>query len=218
MSSKIRAYPGPGIEVSYDVRRCIHAEECVHGLPQVFIPQGKPWIQPQHASADEIAEVVARCPTGALQFQRQDGGPAEATPAPNRIRIAPDGPLYVRGDIEIVTPDGTQLLKDRRVALCRCGASQHKPFCDNSHIESGFRDPGRMGDDFPQMDESLAGVTRLAITPGTNKSLACAGEFELLSADGQTALRGNRTWLCRCGGSAKKPFCDGTHKTNGFQG
>jgi CDGSH-type Zn-finger protein len=48
----------------------------------------------------------------------------------------------VRGDIEILAPDGTVLRRDTRLALCRCGGSEHKPFCDNSHRMNGFHADG----------------------------------------------------------------------------
>jgi CDGSH-type Zn-finger protein len=52
----------------------------------------------------------------------------------------PDGPLLVRGDVDIVGPDGTVLPPRRRtIALCRCGMSALKPFCDGSHKSAGFR-------------------------------------------------------------------------------
>ena len=80
LKTKIREYPADGIVISYDVKRCIHAEECVRDLPAVFDLGSRRWIQPKEASPDEISEVIARCPSGALHFVRTDGGQAEATP------------------------------------------------------------------------------------------------------------------------------------------
>ena len=73
---------------------------------------------------------VRRCGT--------DGGPQEA-PADPGISLAVDGPLYVRGGVEIVDHEGRVVPTDARVALCRCGASKNKPFCDDSHYEIGFK-------------------------------------------------------------------------------
>jgi CDGSH-type Zn-finger protein len=51
-----------------------------------------------------------------------------------------DGPLIVRGDFELRAPDGTPIDTGRRtVALCRCGKSAIKPFCDGTHKAIGFR-------------------------------------------------------------------------------
>jgi uncharacterized Fe-S cluster protein YjdI len=63
--SQARAYTAPGVRVFYDRGRCLHFAECVRGLPEVFHVGKRPWIQPENASADEVAEVVRRCPSGA---------------------------------------------------------------------------------------------------------------------------------------------------------
>jgi CDGSH-type Zn-finger protein len=55
----------------------------------------------------------------------------------------PDGPLIVRGPFVITGPDGQPVPASRKtVALCRCGKSANKPFCDGSHTRTGFRAPG----------------------------------------------------------------------------
>jgi uncharacterized Fe-S cluster protein YjdI len=136
---KGKAYRAEGIVVYFDPRLCIHAQECVRGLPAVFDRTHKPWIAPDRAAPDQIAAVVTRCPTGALHFERTDGGPAEAEPQENVVTLAPNGPLYVRGSIVVTDAEGVEVRRDTRVALCRCGHSKQKPFCDNSHLEAGFR-------------------------------------------------------------------------------
>lgn len=138
MKSKTLYYSGEKAAVSYDVRRCIHAAECVHGLPDVFDPGRKPWIDPDRAEAEQLLQVIMRCPTGALHLERSDGEPAEPTPERNTAIVERNGPVYFRGDLEIVTREGEVLLKDTRIALCRCGASENKPFCDGSHVRVGF--------------------------------------------------------------------------------
>lgn len=61
-------------------------------------------------------------------------------PAESSIVVCPDGPLIVRGDFEIVTPSGDAVPRDRKtVALCRCGASAIKPYCDGTHKMIKFR-------------------------------------------------------------------------------
>jgi hypothetical protein len=70
----------------------------------VFNPSERPWVNPERAKADHVAEVVMRCPTGALQFERKDGGATEPIPQENAIAVSIDGPLYVRGDIHIKKP------------------------------------------------------------------------------------------------------------------
>lgn len=217
MPHKIHQHTGKTIDISYDVGRCIHAEACVHGLPAVFDPARKPWIDPDRAPADAVTAVIHRCPTGALHYRRKDGGPAETADAVNTATVAADGPLYLRGDLEVLAPDGTLLLKDTRLALCRCGASKNKPFCDGAHQQAGFRDPGQLGRQAGQSDPAGAGGA-LRITPLRKGPLQVKGEIRLQSADGRTCRRATELYLCRCGGSANKPFCDGTHAKLGFTG
>ena len=56
------------------------------------------------------------------------------------ITACPDGPLLVRGDVELVDPDGQPIPRRRAtIALCRCGKSSIKPHCDGTHKLVGFR-------------------------------------------------------------------------------
>jgi uncharacterized Fe-S cluster protein YjdI len=132
-----RNYTGKDIHVSYDIRRCIHAEECIRGLPEVFDTQNRPWIEVDNADPDIVAEIVMRCPSGALHFERQDGGPSEPIPAKTTITPVKNGPLYIRGDLTITISED-EVFKETRMSLCRCGASNNKPFCDDSHYRIGF--------------------------------------------------------------------------------
>lgn len=125
-----REYAGKDITVTFDLARCIHVANCWRGLPEVFDTRQRPWVQPDGAPADLVAQVVERCPSGALQYVRHDGGPAEHH-AVTSVRSAPDTPNYLVGDLEIHTEHG--VVHTPRAALCRCGKSSHKPFCDNSH-------------------------------------------------------------------------------------
>ncbi len=209
-----RKYRSDDINVTFDTGRCIHSRECIHGLPEVFDVEKRPWIQPDKAGPGRVAEVVTRCPTGALQFRRKDGGDSEPVPKENIVAIASAGPLYLRGGIEVKEHDGTTLLEDTRVALCRCGESRNKPFCDNSHRSSGFRHDGTLGK-APSGEEPAVG--RLTIITTVNGPLFLKGGFEIRDAGGATSYRGNKAALCRCGHSGNKPFCDGSHGGIGWR-
>ena len=138
----LRHYTSDAIDVSYDAERCIHAAECLRGLPEVFDTGRRPWILPSAASADAIAAVIERCPSGALHYTRRDGGASEAPPEQTTIVPQPGGPLYVHGLIQLKLADGSLLVEETRAALCRCGQSENKPFCDNSHIGTRFDEAG----------------------------------------------------------------------------
>ena len=165
-----RDYVGPGITVHWDGARCIHAERCTTGAPTVFDRTARPWVDLDGADAARVAEVIDRCPSGALSYTRTDGVPdgrrgrgAEEDPArsiaadpdattspgaaggaaPTTVTITPrrNGPLAVTGPVLLTRPDGTTEVAPRLV-LCRCGHSADKPNCDGSHARVGFVAPG----------------------------------------------------------------------------
>lgn len=133
-----RVYRNEHIAVSWEPKLCIHAGYCFRGLPRVFKPLERPWVDVNAASPDEIAATVMRCPTGALDFESPDGGPQESVPEMTTVEERPNGPLYVRGRLSIRRQDGS-VREETRVALCRCGGSANKPFCDGTHRKIGFR-------------------------------------------------------------------------------
>ena len=128
---KLHEYKGKEITILYDVERCIHAKECVHGAPASFDPNAKPWIHPDQTPSQTLASVIQHCPTGALHYRASDPELEEKPPITNSIAIQPDGPLYARGNLGVRLSDCSNL-SDTRIALCRCGASNHKPFCDTA--------------------------------------------------------------------------------------
>ena len=136
-----RIYRGTDIEVSFDGDICIHATECVRGLPAVFDRERRPWVFADNATAEEVSAVIERCPSGALQYRRLDGEPNERTGPVTTVTAVENGPLALRGDLVVRHEDGTHE-RLPRAALCRCGQSKNKPFCDNSHLEAGFQAPG----------------------------------------------------------------------------
>jgi len=136
-----KVYRGQDIEVSFDLDICVHIGECLRGQRQVFQLHRRPWILPDLAAADEVADVIQRCPSGALLYRRLDDGPQEEPDATTTVTPIRDGPLLVTGAIEVRRDDGTVETLPR-ATLCRCGQSQHKPFCDNQHLATGFRAPG----------------------------------------------------------------------------
>ena len=95
------------------------------------------------ADTQAIIDQVRKCPSGALSFYyNRDGDPEpaneNATPATTpKIEVSPNGPYLVTGCV-IVHSNGEEETKQEVVALCRCGASASKPFCDGSHSRTGF--------------------------------------------------------------------------------
>jgi len=121
----VKRYEGQQIEVTYDAERCLHAAECVRGMPAVFDTAKRPWIAPDAADPGALAAVIRRCPTGALHYTLREGEP-ERPSVPTRVRLPEDGPLLLEGDLEL---DGK---RETRAAICRCGQASNQPYCDRS--------------------------------------------------------------------------------------
>ncbi len=130
-----REYSTDEIVVHWDSSRCIHTAMCLQALPQVFDVGRSPWIDLAQADPERVADAVRRCPTGALQFELR--GDAEVGDTPTSVMPVLGGPLVLRGKMTFRGPGGERM-SETRVALCRCGASANKPFCDNSHVRIGF--------------------------------------------------------------------------------
>ncbi len=204
-----KVYEGAEISVSFDMKRCIHARNCFLKLPDVFDPAQRPWVQPDNAPAEEIAAMVRTCPSGALQFSYADGRD-EAAPKINRIAVLENGPLAVAGAVSV---DGGEA--ETRVTLCRCGLSKNKPYCDYSHVDAGFEATGEPKAEVSgQVEESGGSLAALRIPDGP---LKVEGNVELTTGTGHKMGQVGKAFLCRCGASKNKPFCDGSHKAVGFK-
>jgi len=138
-----REYARDEIRVLWFASRCIHSAACVRALPSVFDPNRRPWIDLSLGDADAIANAVVKCPTGALQYERLDGGPQEVTPESVQVNPVRNGPYLIRGRVEVFDPATRETHSETRLALCRCGQSKHMPYCDNTHRAIGFRAPAR---------------------------------------------------------------------------
>jgi len=136
-----KVYRGRDVEVSFDLDLCVHIGECLRGDTSVFQLDRRPWVLPDEGGAEVVAQVVERCPSGALLYSRLDGGAQESPAGETKVIPVRDGPLLVTGAITVTREDGTVETLPR-ATLCRCGHSEHKPFCDNKHLAAGFRAPG----------------------------------------------------------------------------
>jgi uncharacterized Fe-S cluster protein YjdI len=133
-----REYATDELVVEWNPRLCYHARECIKALPAVFDPERRPWIKVDAASAEEVELAVARCPSGALR-SRPIGMVRVEPSSETEVSVTPNGPLILRGNLRIVR-DGVEIAKLEKAALCRCGQSSNKPFCDGTHLKVGFRD------------------------------------------------------------------------------
>lgn len=135
-----KEYSNGEITIVWRPDLCIHATNCWRGLPQVFRPKDKPWINVEEASSDIIIDQVSKCPSGALSFFRNSDVQIASEPITyDQINLAKDGPYILQGNYKIIDEAGNETLKSGKLALCRCGVSANKPFCDGSHKNSGFK-------------------------------------------------------------------------------
>lgn len=201
---------GKDVIVHFDGKRCIHARHCVLGRPDVFVPNAEgEWIHPDEASAEEVAFIARQCPSGAITYERLDGAPGEPPPRVNTVRIRENGPLAFNAPLTIAGEDA-----GLRATLCRCGRSKRKPYCDGSHGE-GFVASGECAGKSSQALTARDGEVN--IEPQKNGPLKVSGNLEIVSGTGRTLDRCTHAWLCRCGESQNKPYCDGSHKKIGFE-
>ena len=158
--------------------------------------------------------------TVAPSSQEAEGSSPPDRPRP-RIRLSRNGPYLVTVD-DLTNSKGERLRGSLGIALCRCGASRNKPFCDSSHIRIGFSDDRR-----PDRTPAGGAETRhdqpephAASAPGIRVSRNGPYEVQGFDLDAENWPDGTtreRFFLCRCGGSKNKPFCDGTHRRIDFQ-
>ena len=134
----VKEYSTDEIVVEWEPRLCIHSGNCSRLLPKVFDRDRRPWVMADEAPADEIERVVAQCPSGALRTRRLKGL-SVVPPQRREIRASENGPLLVTGGVRIVDAEGNVLHEGERAALCRCGGSKNKPFCDGTHRTNGFK-------------------------------------------------------------------------------
>jgi len=201
---------GRDMTLIYEGKKCIHSRFCVTGAPDVFLANVVgPWIHPDAMPVDALVEIAHVCPSGAIAYRRKDGKPDEIAPPVNLLTIREAGPYALRGELSIAGKSGMF-----RATLCRCGASKNKPYCDGSHHEVNFSASGEPPTGAAEMPAVRNGP--VSVEPQIDGPLQIRGNLEIISGTGRVVARVQQTRLCRCGGSANKPFCDGTHARIGF--
>ncbi len=208
---KIEVAKGTGATVLFDGQRCIHSRHCVLDAPTVFKANTPgEWIHPDTVPVEQLVAVAHACPSGAIRYQWHDGGPDEAAPQVNQLRIRENGPYAVHAALTLAGEDD-----GFRATLCRCGQSNNKPWCDSSHVAVGFSATGEPASG--SVEPLAVRDGRLDVTPMKNGPLKVVGNLEICAGTGRTVARITDARLCRCGQSKNKPFCDMSHLAAGFQ-
>jgi CDGSH-type Zn-finger protein len=133
----VRDYKGKELTVHFNRGVCAHVGHCLRNLSPVFDLDSKPWIQPDNASAEEVIRIVNECPSGALSYS-VEGVHFPEDQESEACFIVYNGPLLVRGDIELENEIFGEGATPKKYALCRCGKSKNKPFCDGAHLKYKF--------------------------------------------------------------------------------
>ena len=135
--SIIKKYAKEELTIVWEPKKCIHAVVCVKELPGVYDPNAKPWIKPENASVDQLKSQIDKCPSGALSYE-QKGITNQNKNMNTEVELMKNGPLLVKGNVDVKSHDGTVVTKEKMTAFCRCGASANKPYCDGKHKQAGF--------------------------------------------------------------------------------
>jgi len=144
--------------------------------------------------------------------QKNHGAP-RLLEVPNEALVTNAGPLQLTGNITLVLEDGSVQYANH-LSLCRCGHSGAKPTCNGEHLEKEFLNPGKIS----EASEIAASQRPSKITVSCIKDgpVTFRGRLRLHNQFGQECVK-MRGSLCRCGQSASKPFCDGSHSRTGFK-
>ena len=135
----MKEYTDSTITVVWKPDLCIHSKNCTKGLPEVFNPKERPWVKMDAATSERIREQVELCPSGALSYFYNDTRQNMEEKAPVvhtdniKVKVIEKGPLMVEGAVEVVDKDGNVTIRDKATALCRCGLSSNKPYCNGAH-------------------------------------------------------------------------------------
>ena len=135
--SIVKKYKKDELTILWEPKKCIHSAVCVKELPGVYDPKAKPWIKPENASVDQLKVQIDKCPSGALSYIKNETSNQNRN-MKTEVELMKNGPLLVKGTIEVKSHDGTVETKEKMAAFCRCGASQNKPYCDGNHKGAGF--------------------------------------------------------------------------------
>jgi uncharacterized Fe-S cluster protein YjdI len=157
-----KRYKNNDITVYWKPSACVHASYCYRELIEVFDPSRRPWVDMDGSTTDKIIEVVNLCPTDALTWKWNDDARNDEVgrdqvnhikfrrpelldiketvqeELPLSVKIMTDGPIVLKGNFTLAYDDTKRDVQEGIISLCRCGASDHMPFCDGRHRKVGF--------------------------------------------------------------------------------
>jgi CDGSH-type Zn-finger protein len=168
---------------------------------------------PQESAQQDNLTTSARALDRWFKERQKNQGTPRLLDVPNEVLVTNGGPLQLTGNITLVREDGTVQYANH-LTLCRCGGSNSKPTCDGQHLDREFLNPGKIVEASEVPGSSRPSkITLSCIKDGP---ITFRGRLRLHNQFGQECIK-MRGSLCRCGQSASKPFCDGSHERVGFR-
>jgi uncharacterized Fe-S cluster protein YjdI len=158
-----RRYSNDEITVYWKPSACIHASYCYRELIEVFDPGRRPWVDMNGSNTARIIEVVNLCPTEALSWKWNDEEKNGSVGLdqlnhikfrrpelmnitesltedhPVSVKIMADGPIVIKGNFTLIYNGNKKEIHESMISICRCGASDHMPFCDGQHRKINFK-------------------------------------------------------------------------------
>ena len=136
---KWKDYRGKYITVHYNLGICCHDGSCIKMLPSVFNTNYRPWIFPDNSDTEAVINTIRHCPSGALSYTINGQKHIDYYTGEPKIQLIKKGPLQFYGGIILKDEQGTKPETYDHYALCRCGFSKNKPFCDGRHVKNKFQ-------------------------------------------------------------------------------
>lgn len=134
----VKTYKKDSLTVIWQPSLCSHSTNCWKQLLPVFNPKSRPWIDLSAAGNDQIKDQISKCPSGALAYIDKEEKTNTVTNEVTQVEVVPGGPYIIKGEIKLKGTTVSSKPKTNIVALCRCGSSKNKPFCDGSHTSITF--------------------------------------------------------------------------------
>ena len=128
----IQRYEGKNITIVFNRSICSGAGNCVRNFPKIYKNASENWIFPDEDSIESVKESIRSCPSGALSYEIDKKSTLERYDDV-KINIIKNGPLNVKGKVALQVDKFSTNANPEKFSLCRCGASQNKPFCDYTH-------------------------------------------------------------------------------------
>lgn len=204
---KTRRYAGTDVVVMERVGRCIHSRNCVLGRPDVFVPNAPgDWILPDAAGPETVIALTRNCPSGALSAETPDGRSLDTLPAVNTVRVRENGPLEFSAELTLAGQKPASV--GLRTTLCRCGASNNKPYCDGGHVAAAFIATGE-----PATRQSEP----LSRRDGPLKVLPAPDGPLVIEGTGRTVLRTQQIALCPLRRLGQQTVREGSHVRVGLR-